>query len=86
MLFPLEPVAHTPDLNLFALDHEYWTADAGDAAPLHGAAFSKDAAHQSEIELGFALSLAIVVSALIDACAPQFHNRPHLRLRRQHCR
>jgi len=86
MLFPLEPVSHTPDLNLFALDHEHWTADAGDAAPMHGTALSKDAAHQSEIELGFALSLAIVVSALIDACAPKSRNRPSPAFRRQPCR
>ncbi len=85
MLFPLEPVSHTPDLNLFALDHEHWTADAGDAAPLHGA-LAGNASDQSALELGFALSLAIVVSALIDACASQSRRRPHPALRRQFCR
>lgn len=67
MLFPLESVSHLPDLNVSALDHDY--SLAGEAAFAHGSPFTGDAGHQTGLEVGLAVSLAIIANTLIDACS-----------------
>ncbi len=69
MLFPLESVSHLSDPNIFALDHDYLLADAGETARAQGPTLSDDASHQPGLELGLALSLAFVVNTIIDARA-----------------
>jgi hypothetical protein len=69
MLFPLESVAHLPDPNILALDHDYLLADAGETAHADGATLSDEASHQPGLELGLALSLAFVVNAITESRA-----------------